>query len=344
MRYGKFLEKKGTIGFVAPSFGCNIEPYRTGFQSAQERFKNLGHQIWLGENCYEGCGIGISNTPEKCGQELEKAYLSGESDVLISCGGGELMCEILDYVDFDKIKAEEPKWYMGYSDNTNMTFLLTTLCDTASIYGPCAPAFGMDTWHPAIKDAYQILTGEKRTICGYEKWEKESLKDEEHPTVPYYVTENKILHSFSGTKEVSEVQMEGRLIGGCMDCLVNLTGTKYDGVKEFTERYKEDGFIWFLESCDLNVMAIRRAIWQMEHAGWFRYVKGFLIGRPLVFGQEMMGLDQYHAVIDLLGKYQVPIVMDADIGHLPPMMPLVCGSMAQVRVNGDMMEVEMRME
>ena len=28
MRYGKFLPEKGTIGFVAPSFGCNIEPYR----------------------------------------------------------------------------------------------------------------------------------------------------------------------------------------------------------------------------------------------------------------------------------------------------------------------------
>ena len=34
MRYPKFLEKGGTIGFVAPSFGCNIEPYRTAFGHA----------------------------------------------------------------------------------------------------------------------------------------------------------------------------------------------------------------------------------------------------------------------------------------------------------------------
>ena len=26
MKYGKFLPENGTIGFVAPSFGCNIEP------------------------------------------------------------------------------------------------------------------------------------------------------------------------------------------------------------------------------------------------------------------------------------------------------------------------------
>ena len=134
MKYGKFLEEGGTIGFVAPSFGCNIEPYRTGFEQAQKKLQVLGHKTWLGPNCYEGKGIGISNTPQLCGKELQEAYLSKESDVLISCGGGELMCEILDYVDFDRIKKADPKWYMGYSDNTNMTFLLTTLCDTASIY------------------------------------------------------------------------------------------------------------------------------------------------------------------------------------------------------------------
>ena len=54
-------------------------------------------------------------------------------------------------------------------------------------------------------------------------------------------------------------------------------------------------------------MSIRRAVWQMKHAGWFSHVKGFLIGRPAVFGQEMMGLDQYHAVTDLLAGYQVPV-------------------------------------
>lgn len=343
MKYGKFLEEGGTIGFVAPSFGCNIEPYRTGFEKAQKKLQELGHKIWLGPNCYEGKGIGISNTPQLCGKELQEAYLSKESDVLISCGGGELMCEILDYVDFDRIKKADPKWYMGYSDNTNMTFLLTTLCDTASIYGPCAPAFGMNPWHPAIDDAYLVLTGKKRVLNGYNGWEKESLKDEEHPTEPYHITEEKVLHTFAGAEKVIHAQMQGRLIGGCMDCLVNLTGTKYDKVNEFTEKYKEDGFIWFLESCDLNVMAIRRAVWQMKHAGWFRYVKGFLIGRPLVFGQKMMELDQYHAVIDLLKDYNVPVIMDVDLGHLPPMMPLICGSMAEVRNDGNHLEIEMKL-
>lgn len=38
----------------------------------------------------------------------------------------------------------------------------------------------------------------------------------------------------------------------------------------------------------------------------------------MLFDQPMMGLDQYRAVTDILGKYQVPIIMDADLGHLHP--------------------------
>ncbi|MBQ2292912.1 MAG: hypothetical protein II245_04465, partial [Bacteroidaceae bacterium] len=43
-----------------------------------------------------------------------------------------------------------------------------------------------------------------------------------------------------------------RLIGGCMDILQMYPGTPYDKIKEFNEKYKADGFIWFMESCDLN--------------------------------------------------------------------------------------------
>lgn len=344
MRYPQNLPGGGTIGFVAPSFGCQTEPYRSGFESAQKKFRKLGYDIQLGENCYAGDGIGISSTPENCAAELTEFYCSGANDCLISCGGGELMCEILPHMDFERIREAAPKWYMGYSDNTNFTYLLATLCDTASVYGPCAAAFGMEPWHTSLNDAMAVLTGGKDAVAGYDKWEKESLKDEEHPLEPYHVTEARRLRTFVGKRPVDggSVQMRGRLLGGCMDCLVNLLGTRFDRTGDFLERYKEDGIIWFLEACDLNVFGIRRAMWQMEEAGWFRYTKGFLIGRPLCMGQELMGLNAYDAVLETAGRRNVPVVMDADLGHLPPMMPLVVGSMAQVNVRGNDIIVQMQ--
>ncbi len=335
MRIPGFLKAGDCIGFAAPSFGCNIEPYKTAFGNAQKKWKEYGFCLDIGPNCYEGKGIGISNTPELCGEEINTYFAKEEVKALISCGGGELMCEILDYVDFEMIAKTEPKWFMGYSDNTNLTFLLATLCDTASIYGPCAAAFGMRTWHPAVKDAARLLTGVKTTFNNYPAWEKESLKDEEHPLEPYHVTEPFLMRRFPD----EDVCFEGRLLGGCLDCLVSLAGTKYDRVNAFAEKYGTDGIIWYLESCDLNVMGIRRALWQLEHAGWFQNVKGFLIGRPLCFGEEMFGINQYDAVTGILEKYHVPILMDLDIGHLPPMMPMVNGGYGVVETMGNSISI-----
>ena len=339
MRYPAFLPKNGTIGFVAPSFGAYIEPYHTAFLAALENLEAEGYNADLGPNCFEGCGIGISNTPEKCGAELTEYYCSDKNNVLISCGGGELMCEILDHVDFERIRRAPPKWFMGYSDNTNFTFLLTTLCDVASIYGPCASTFAQRPRHPSVQDALDLLAGEKLTVSSYGSWEKEK-NELAAPTDSYCATEPLVLHSWPKTA----MQFSGRLIGGCVDCLTTFLGTGYDRVKEFSERYEDDGFIWFLECCDLNVMGIRRAIWQMQHAGWFQHVNGFLIGRPLCYGEELMGLDQYHAVLDLLREYQVPVVMDVDIGHLPPQMPLICGSYANVEVQDNRVKIEMELK
>lgn len=362
MRYPKNLKNGGCIGFVAPSFGCATEPYRSRFDHALERFAETGFETKKGPNCYVAEGVGISNTPKKCAEELMDFYCDDESDALISCGGGELMCETIEKVDFEQIRRAEPKWFMGYSDNTNFIFLLSTLCDTAAVYGPNAAAFGAEgELHACLEDALRILKGESHTVQGYDRWEEQSAVTESTPFEPYHLTRERILKIWdpcqSGRgcvgprleEDLAEsgrwienakyfhgnLEISGRLIGGCLDCLINLVGTKYDRVKEFLGRYEKDGFLWFLEACDLNPLQVRRAIWQLKEAGWFEHCRGFLFGRPLHFGEETMGLDMYEAVLAGLREFRVPIILDGDLGHLPPAMPLVCGSMGRLRVMGN---------
>ena len=344
MRYPDFLTENGKIGFLAPSFGCSTEPYKSAFDSAQETFRALGHGIVCGPNVYKGDGCGISTSPEACGAEFMASWLSEESDVLLSCGGGELMCEILDSIDFEAVRAAKPKWFMGYSDNTNLTFLLTTLCGTASVYGPCAPAFGMKPWHPALQDAYDVLRGRKTVMEGYPLFELISKKDEEHPLEPYNVTAPRVIRAYDGQgKPCEKVSVQGRLVGGCLDVLANLAGTKFDRVREFSDRCKGEGVLWFLESCDLTVFGMRRALWELAHAGWFDNASGFLIGRPYLMGQTMMGLDAYEAVLSPLREFGVPVLMDLDIGHLPPMMPVISGSYGRAELDGQALRLSMEL-
>ena len=381
MRFPEYLNKGETIGFAAPSCGCATEPYASCFDAALERFTSLGYKIKEGPNCRLDLGVGKSNTPQACAEELTQMYCSSDNQAIISCGGGETMCEDLDYIDFERIARAKPKWYMGYSDNTNFTFTLTTMCDTASIYGPCAAAFGMKPWHTSLADALSVIDGgrtakigaeavakkemhigakavmdagidlaaqaqveqDKVTVYSYGAWQRRSLKTPETPYVPYFLTDETKILSFGADGTERDVNFSGRLIGGCMDCLIGLIGTEFDHVKEFSEKYAEDGIIWYLEACDLSVMDMRRAVWHMMHAGWFRHARGFIIGKPMLFGFMMMGLNEYDAVKEPLSTLGVPIIMDANIGHVPPMMPLINGSLATAQTENGKLKLEMRL-
>ncbi len=361
MRYPQFLNDGGSIGFIAPSFGCATEPYLSDFEESLDYFKSMGYRTVIGPNCYSSAGVGISNTPEKCAAEANDFLTNDRSDVIISCGGGELMCEILPFMDFEAISKATPKWFMGYSDNTNLTFLLNTLCDTASVYSVCAPKFTCDH-HQCVDDALSILRGEKLSVSNYDRWykdmpagqeEMDSAVDDTDDTKPkpvdvyynakrdeYYTVYEYKQYFYEGARPAKSCTFSGRLTGGCMDCLVNLVGTRFDKAAQFSDRYKDDGIIWFLESCNLPVMSMRRALWQMENAGWFSHVKGFLIGRPYRFDDTFGDFDHYDAVLGILGKYNVPIIMDVDIGHQFPQMPVISGACADISVSGNSLTID----
>lgn len=341
MRYPDFIKPGDSIGFIAPSFGCATEPYVSCFKASIERFGAMGFKTVCGPNCFAAEGVGKSNTPEKCGAEINEFLTDGNISAVISCGGGETMCEDLPYVDFGAIQGSKPKWFMGYSDNTNLTFTLPLLCDTAAVYGPNAPAFGARTLHASLNDALSILRGEKLTVKSYPLWERESLKSEEDPFAPYNLTEPNGTFAVSGDGfRGRAVSFSGRLIGGCLDSLINLAGTPWGDAAAFAEKYASDGIIWFVEACDLLTMGIRRALWQLRSAGWFRHVSGFIVGRPYEIDDRFGSEGPQEAVLAALGDLGVPVILDADLGHLPPSMPLISGACADVSCADGMMSVK----
>ncbi|MBP5654299.1 MAG: LD-carboxypeptidase [Clostridiales bacterium] len=340
MRYPLFIRSGDPLGFIAPSFGCSIEPYKSCLDNALIYWRNEGYNTLTGPNAYAGKGVGISNVPEECAKEFCDFYTSGNNKALLSVGGGELMCEILPFIDFDKIRSSDPKWFMGYSDNTNITYLLTTLCDVASVYGPCAQSFGMEPLHDYLKDAKALLEGTKLKFTGYDRYEKESLKSPDNPLAPVNATEPRKITVFDGQKFTdNKVSFKGRLLGGCLDCLVNLLGTRFDKTEEFIKKYSGDGIVWFIESCELNPFEIRRALWQMDNAGWFEGCAGILIGRP-GGTPDFEGFDHIAAYKDGLKHLNVPIILDIDLGHVAPQIPFVCGALGQVEAMGQNMSVE----
>lgn len=338
MRYPKFIKPGDNISFIAPSFGATTYPYTSRVKWSKKFFENNGYNVILGNNVNKAELPYLSNTPEEIGKEFMEMYCDSNISLLLSVGGGEMQFETLPYIDFERIKELEPKWFNGFSDNTNYSFLLTTISDVASIYGHCAGSFGMRKLDQSILDDYQIMTGEKLALNGYPKFQlRSSAYQKMHPLSGYNLKMDKVITSVFNQEE----HFEGRLLGGCLDILSLICGTKYDKVKEFNEKYREDGVIWFLEACDLNPQSIRRTLLQLKFAGWFDTAKGFLIGRSAqAFNGEEFGLDRINA-IDVLKDLNVPILIDVDLGHLPPTMPLITGSIGIVDYKNNDLKIKM---
>ncbi len=311
-----YLHVGDTISLVAPSFGCTTEPYLTRLGAAIKRLEKAGYKIKIGKNVYRNDGVCASASPEERVEEFMEAYLDPESKLVLSVGGGEFMNEMMPLVDFDAIAKAPEKWFMGFSDNANLTFPLTVFSNIKTIYGPNAPSFYEKPFRASAKDALAMLAGEKHFL-DYPKWTFGTKKTDPILWRPRFNRERIIIpHKY-------EQPVEGTLLGGCMDSLVNLLGTRLGNIDAFLEAHPE-GIIWYFEACDLNALSIRRALFQLREAGWFKNAKMFLFGRHYSARFPIMGVDRYNAAIDILSD--VPMLFDVALGHIGPSLPMMNGA------------------
>lgn len=341
------IKSGDTIGITAPAFGAAIEPYSFLIDIAEEKIKNRGYNIIEGKTARMGDGFGISTDPKVTAAELMEFYKRDDIDAIISAGGGELMVETISNVDFDVIKNAKPKWFVGYSDNTSFLLPLVTIAHTCGIYGPCISGYAKE-WEGTENDAFALLEGTKKVFKGYDKFVKPKEEKEEidySKPFTYNCDTKKVLTIYDCSSKKAEktsekVSMQGVLLGGCVDVMANMIGTRFDNVSEFVKSC-DDGVLWAIENCELSPMSYRRAIWNMKEAGWFENTKGFIVGRATgCFEGDLMGVDKYNALTDLLQEYGVPIIFDADIGHIDPMLPVVMGAKTKVSADVDNLEIE----
>ena len=318
----KYLKNNSKLYLIAPSFGCTTSPYEERLVKSISVLNDLGYRISLGENCYKDDGVAASNTPEERAKEFMQAYTSN-ADAIISVGGGEMMIEILEHLDFEEIKSLSPKWFMGFSDNTVLTYTLTTICDIETIYGVNATRFYTKPLMCDSNDALKMLHG-TTSFEGYPKFELEEKKEDRPFNLINFDTDKII------TPYLYKEPFKGILLGGCLDVLINICGTKYDKTKEYISKHKNDGIIFYFEACDLNPLSFRRALIQLKNAGWFDNVKGFLIGRSYHYNEELFGVTAESSVTDILGSLNVPILINVDLGHLKPSLPIRNGARATI--------------
>lgn len=328
MIYPQWLREGDIIGLTAVSDGVSDELDRKRFENAISKISKSGYSVLTTANVYTADEKGRSSSGKVRAEQFESLIEDKRVKCIISAKGGNYLNEMLGYVDFEKI-CSRPVWFQGYSDNTCMTHVLTTKYDIASIYGNNFGDFGMSTWHTAIWDNIDLFEGNKKVFESYDRYQ-DGFADRVTGFEGYEL-QNKVEWR---TADGKPANIQGRLIGGCLDCLLFLQGTQYDKTLEFIHKYRRDGIIWYFESFSTDSENLMMFLWKLREIGWFENCNGIMLGRPL-FYNTFSNTSYEEAVLYALGGLDVPIIFDCDFGHKPPRIPIINGALAGVScING----------
>lgn len=323
MIFPKWIKKGDIIGVTAGSGGKTSEVDRKRLDNAAAQFCCRGYHVT------ETADVrteekGRSAPARVRAKELHDLVKNPDVSWVIQACGGDYLAEMLSYVDFEEIKAN-PKWYQGYSDPTGLLFAITTNCDIATVYAGNYGDFGMKNWHKCLEENVAILEGNEivqKSFPLYKNGFAERITGEED-----YQEDTPVRWECTADK----AELSGRLLGGCLDVLLDLVGTRFDKTSEWCERYKEDGILWYLESFALSSERLTCGLWHLKEAGWFRHAKGFVFGRPTFFSSDYE-ISYKEAVEASLGELGLPIVYEADVGHKAPRMTMINGAKATIVV------------
>ncbi len=312
MIYPKKLEKNDFIAIISPSNGIKSNKIII-FEKAIYNLKQFGFQI-IEDNNVRKSENGVSSSAQNRVKELQRLVKVSKVKALIACSGGDYLIQILDLINF-KIFRNNIKWIQGKSDITPLLFYLTTKLDIATIYSFNAKTFGeADLPKAMITNNIDILQGKKIVQKEFSKWE--------------CITNDK--------------DFEGRIIGGCLDSLKDIIGTKYDVVKSFIKKYSSDGVIWYFDVAEMTNEDILRTLWQLKNAGWFKCVKGLLFGKVEEVSYTNLSLKE--AIKDSLNDLNIPIIINVDIGHTNPLITIVNGSLVKIKKKDNQYFLEMIFE
>lgn len=269
------LQAGDTIGVISPSGAVTKETLHQ-FNLGINLLKNFGFKVKVGKNALKNT-LNYSATPSEKADDINSMFADPEVKAIICSQGGDNSNSILHLIDFDLIR-NNPKIFLGISD---ITVLLNAIHTETSLI----------TFH-----GNDLMWGFGREHTDYDEQEfKERLVDGKIGEVKHN----------SEWKCIREGVVEGVLIGGNLDCLNKLAGTKY--FPNFKSK------ILFLESFDESASPemVEAELSHLKQMGVFEKIRGLWIGHY----NHHSKISYEKVVMNVVKDYDFPILKCDDFGH-----------------------------
>lgn len=294
-----------TIGIVASSLPV-LPSHREKFERGKKLIVEMGFKV------KEGKTIGqqkwwMAGTPKEVADDINAMFADKEVKAIMAHTGGYSAISVIEHLDYELI-TNNPKPFIGMSDMT--IYHLAIFARTGMVgfhMDDLSYGFGRDMEH------------------GMERWPK--LNQE---FFLKFLCKNKapgIIKPVSEWEEWKKGQADGHLMGGILERISGLSGTKY-----FPDLDLFNGSILFWEEIGKDLSEIYQYLYQLKNMGIFERINGMLIGKikytkPLrqTAREEIIEPTLKEMVLEILKEYDFPIMANLDFGHFTVNIPMPIG-------------------
>ncbi len=295
----------GTIAVIAPSNSMADlpEPLRA---IGRRRLGGMGYDVVVGAHA-DRRHFHTAGTALERAEDLHRAFEDPRVDVVLPVFGGYNANQLLDRLDFDRLAASRAT-LVGYSDTTVLLAAIGGLAVARVVHGPAfatfcdpnLPAYTADGWR-------RVLAGERVRFTS-----PDAIADDR-----WYLRDGygpRELRPFDGWKVFREGEATGPVVGGNLESLCALAGTRYFPATA--------GCLLLLEDATgASPGAVHRALTQLAQLGALDELVGLLVG-VLPHDAALDGACLRAILDDVVGPgtgRTYPVVYDVTCSHVDPM-------------------------
>ncbi len=272
------LQIGDTIGIVSPS-GAVIKKTINQFNRGVDFLKGFGFKVNVGKNALRNT-LKYSATPKEKADDINSMFTDDDVNAIICSQGGANSNSILPLIDF-KIIRNNPKIFLGISDITVLLNAINKETGLVTFHGNDV-MWGFGTKHADYDEQEfrgRLIEGKIGEVKHNSKW-----------------------------KCIRGGIAEGILIGGNLNCLNKLAGTKY--LPDFKAK------ILLLESFDEieSPEKVEAELYHLEQIGVFERIRGLWVGHY----NHKSKIPYEEIVMNVVKDYDFPILKCDDFGHNTP--------------------------
>lgn len=267
----------------------------------------LKFEEW-GFNVKQGSTIGkrdfsFGGTDDERRADIQQMLDDDKVKALIFARGGYGAARVIDQLDFSHF-LKVPKWIIGFSDATVFHCHLNSRFQSATIHAKMCNSFpsNWDDADAAQRDSINLirdcLSGKKMTY-----------------NIPFH-------------EENRQGIAEGRLVGGNLRTIENMSGTR-------SEIDTRDAIL-FIEDAGEYLYGIDRMLGNLQRGGKFDGLKGLIVGGFRIKRDdqgEEFGRTLQQIVFEKIGSRNIPVCFEFPVGHQKHNVPLKCGVIHELHVS-----------